>query len=369
MPVPPAQIRMHHVALDRAGAHDRHFDDEIVEFARLQARQHVHLRAALDLEHAERFTRGTACRRPACRPAVDGRQFPALAFVIVDQVKAFADAGQHAQRQHVDLHHAERVDVVLVPFDEGAVVHRGVADRHIGVEPVLRQHVAADMLRQMAGKLDQFGGERDRAFDHRIRRIEPGLADLHLVEALAPASPHGVGQRRGDVLGQPQRLADIADRAARAIVDDGGDDRGAVAAVAAVDILHHLLAPRMLEIDVDVGRLQPLLGDEALEQQIDLGRIDRGDAEHVADRGIRRRAPALAEDVLAARIMDDVVHGQKIMRVFQLGDQREFLAQGGAQRVGRSRRRNICRRRPRSDPPDAAARSCPAAPARRDIDI
>ena len=116
-------------------------------------------------------------------------------------------------------------------------------------------------------------------------------------------------------------------------MDDGGDDRGAVAAIAAVDILHHLLAPRMLEIDVDVGRLQPLLGDEALEQQIDLGRIDRGDAEHVADGRIRRRSPALAQDVLAARIMDDVVHGEEIMRVFQLGDQRQFLVQGGAQRV------------------------------------
>jgi hypothetical protein len=77
----------------------------------------------------------------------------------------------------------------------------------------------------------------------------------------------------------------------------------------------------------------PFLGDEALEQQIDLGRIDRGDAEHVANRGIGRRAPALAQDVLAARVMDDVVHGQKIMRIFELGDQREFLAQGGAQRL------------------------------------
>ena len=117
-------------------------------------------------------------------------------------------------------------------------------------------------------------------------------------------------------------------------MDDGSDDRGAVAAIAAIDILHHLLAPRMFEIDVDVGRLQPFLGNEALEQQIDLGRIDRGDAEHVANGRVRRRSPALAEDVLAARITDDVVHGEKIMRVFQLGDQAEFLVQGGAQLVG-----------------------------------
>ena len=31
IPSPPPQIGMHHVALDRARAHDRHFDDQIVE--------------------------------------------------------------------------------------------------------------------------------------------------------------------------------------------------------------------------------------------------------------------------------------------------------------------------------------------------
>ena len=67
-------------------------------------------------------------------------------------------------------------------------------------------------------------------------------------------------------------------------MNDGGDDGGAVAAIAAIDILHHLLAAGVLEIDVDVGRLQPFLGNETLEQKIDLGRIDGGDAEHVAHR-------------------------------------------------------------------------------------
>jgi hypothetical protein len=45
---------MHHVALDRARPHDRDLDHEIVEFFRLEPRQHRHLGAALDLEHAER---------------------------------------------------------------------------------------------------------------------------------------------------------------------------------------------------------------------------------------------------------------------------------------------------------------------------
>ena len=97
---------------------------------------------------------------------------------------------------------------------------------------------------------------------------------------------------------QPERLADLADRRAAAIADHGGGDAGALAAVFAVDILNDLLAPLVLEIDVDVGRLAPLRRDEALEQQIGAVGIDLGDAETEADGGIGRRAAALAEDFL-----------------------------------------------------------------------
>ncbi len=45
-----AQIGVHHVALDRAGTHDRHLDDKVVEAARSQPRQHRHLGAGFDLE-------------------------------------------------------------------------------------------------------------------------------------------------------------------------------------------------------------------------------------------------------------------------------------------------------------------------------
>ncbi len=83
----------------------------------------------------------------------------------------------------------------------------------------------------------------------------------------------------------------------------------------------------MLEIDVDVGRLFALGRDEALEQKIDLGGIDIGDGEAVADGGVGGRAAPLAEDALAPRVMDDVVDGEEIGRVVELGDQRELLPQ------------------------------------------
>ncbi len=53
--------------------------------------------------------------------------------------------------------------------------------------------------------------------------------------------------------------------------------------------------------------------------------VDLGDAERVADRRVRRRAAALAQDALRARERDDVVDGEEIGLVLQFGDQRELV--------------------------------------------
>ncbi len=109
---------------------------------------------------------------------------------------------------------------------------------------------------------------------------------------------------------------------------DGCADRGAMAAVALVNVLDHLLAPLVLEIDVDIGRLVAVLRNEAGEQKLALVRIDLGDAEAKAHRAVRRRAAALAENFFYfARIGDDVVDGEEIAGVVELGDQRQLLVQ------------------------------------------
>ena len=100
-----------------------------------------------------------------------------------------------------------------------------------------------------------------------------------------------------------------------------------------VDVLDDLLAPLVLEVDVDVGRLVALGRDEALEQQPAAHRIDRGDAQAVAHRRIGRRAAALAEDVLRARVAHDVVDGEKIGRVVARRDQGELVGEAFAHLV------------------------------------
>ena len=193
-----------------------------------------------------------------------------LAVVLLDQVEALAQAGQHAEAQHVDLVDLERVEIVLVPFDDGAIVHGRVLDRHQLVEPAFGEHEAADMLREMAREAAQRGRQFERQHQPGIGGIEAGLAHMADVDAARSHAPHRVGHRAHRVGRQAERLADLADGAAAAVGDHRGRQRGARAAFLLVDPLDDLLAPLVLEIDVDVGRLVALVGQEAFEQDLGL---------------------------------------------------------------------------------------------------
>jgi hypothetical protein len=72
--------------------------------------------------------------------------------------------------------------------------------------------------------------------------------------------------------------------------------RRAVAAVLCIEVLDHLFAALVLEVDVDVWGLVALLGDEALEQHGSAVRVHLGHAQAVADRAVGSRAAALAQD-------------------------------------------------------------------------
>ncbi len=121
-------------------------------------------------------------------------------FKRCDQVEGAADAGQHAERQHVDLEHAELVEIVLVPFDDGAVRHRRVLDRHHFLERPARDDEAADMLRQVARKAQELVREVERQAQVRLGRIEAHLAHVALGDAVRAPAPHRAGERARHIL-------------------------------------------------------------------------------------------------------------------------------------------------------------------------
>jgi xanthine/CO dehydrogenase XdhC/CoxF family maturation factor len=80
--------------------------------------------------------------------------------MLVQQIEAALQAGQHAEREDVDLENADGVEIVLVPFDAGALLHRRVLDRHHLVEPAAGDDEAAHMLGEVARKADQLARQR-----------------------------------------------------------------------------------------------------------------------------------------------------------------------------------------------------------------
>ena len=90
--------------------------------------------------------------------------------------------------------------IVLVPFDEGAVLHGGVADGHdLGQRPA-RQHEAADMLGEVAREAEQLLRQLEAAGEQRVGGVEPGLADIFLRQGGIAQAPDGGGERGDGVL-------------------------------------------------------------------------------------------------------------------------------------------------------------------------
>ncbi len=95
-----------------------------------------------------------------------------------EQVKSTLHAREHAQRQAVDLHEAQGVDIVLVPFDDLPVGHGRRLDRHEFVQPVVCQHETARMLGKMSRRARQFAGEFERQPETAVGGVEVQLLDM-----------------------------------------------------------------------------------------------------------------------------------------------------------------------------------------------
>ena len=101
-----------------------------------------------------------------------------------------------------------------------------------------------------------------------------------------------------------------------------------MAAVAAIHLLDDALAPLAAgQVDVDVGPALAALRQEALEEHVELERVDRRDPQAEADGAVGRAAPTLGEDALVAAEADDVGDDQEIAGEPEPSDQGQLLVQ------------------------------------------
>ena len=146
-PGAPRQIRMHHVALDRTRPDDRDFDHDIVKTFRFHPRQRRHLRAAFDLENADRvgLLHHLESRRVIFRDVREIERPAAFAT----KFKRILHHRHHAEAEQIDFHDAEIFAIILVPLRDDPARHGRIFQRHKRAEFVLANNHPAGVLPEM----------------------------------------------------------------------------------------------------------------------------------------------------------------------------------------------------------------------------
>ena len=277
-------IRVDRAALDRPRPDQRHLHGHVVEVFRPRARQHLHLRPALDLEDAGRLG---AVDRPVGLFVVerDPREVEPLPLGHLEFVDAALDRGEHPQPEQVDLEEAGVRAGVLVPLNDLPTLHRRRHDRADVDQRLGRDHHAAGVLGGVAGQSHRLAGEAQQ----RLPARGSGALVADRGDHVALDFPRRLveADRARDLLDlarpQPQRLAEVADDPARPVGREGGDECGAVGPVALVHPRDQHLAHVAGEVEVDVRHRLRFLVEEAAGVQARFDRVDVREAGQVAD--------------------------------------------------------------------------------------
>ena len=228
----------------------------------------------------------------------DGREVDVDVFVRADHVDRDVQHRQHAEAEEVELHQARGRAVVLVPLEHRPALHARPLDRAELHERPVRHHHPARVDAEVTGEVDHLGRERERERRDRRRArgdrrgvdrfaVAPGIAlgaleaarvprvlpklrgfphrkggvlthvggGGQLVERFRARGPtvHPLAQRVGLTGWEARDLGHLPQRGTGPVGDDVRHLRGAVAAVALVDVLDHLFAALVLDVEVDVG--------------------------------------------------------------------------------------------------------------------
>ena len=109
---------MHHIALNRSRPNDRHFNHNVVKTFRFHPRQRGHLRAALDLENADRI--GLLHDLKGGRIILRDVRKIEWPTALAAKFKGILHHRHHPQSKQIDLHDAEIFAIVLVPLRNDA---------------------------------------------------------------------------------------------------------------------------------------------------------------------------------------------------------------------------------------------------------
>ncbi len=332
---------VHHPAVERPGAVEGAGGDDVLEDVGLELPHHLGEAARLHLEHARRV----AARDDLVGLLVVERQERDVELAVVgqppvDQLDRVVDDGERGEAEEVELDQPRLLHLVLGELgDQLAVL--AAAERHVLPERLLADDHAGGVHAGAARQPFQRPGELDDLLEDRLLLLDLGELGL-VLQRLLDGGRMAVDER-GDVAGQLVHLREgqahhpghVLDRALRRERSVGDDLRDVLLPVLLGDVVDHLAAAVLAEVDVEVRHRDALGVEEALEEQVVGERVDVGDAQGIGDQGPCAGAAAGPHrDAVALGPVDEVLHDEEVAGEFHPHDHRQLALQPLAVEVG-----------------------------------
>src|SRR3989344_2262610 len=314
----------------RAGAVERHHGVDVVYARRFKFRQIIRHAAGGELKDAVRF----AAREHFIRLLVIEGQALQLHF----RIQPFADArdgvredGKVCEAEEVEFKKAGAFDGVHVVLRDYFSALRVELDGHVirdsrrGNDDSCGVHadvprVALDFLREV----ENFARRRValihlRQFWHLLERAGDGNGETLLSER------YQFRDGIAEAVRVPERACDIADRAARHHGAERAYLRDFLAPVFLPHILNEFVAAVVGEVHVDIRRRRTFRIEESLEREVIFQRIHGRNARQVGDEGTGGAASGIGEDVLLARVPEQVSDDQQVRWIPLFRNDGEFV--------------------------------------------
>ena len=204
--------------------------------------------------------------------------------LLADEVDRLAEDRQVREAEEVELQEAERLDRVHLVLGHERVGVGRLLERHELGQGLAADHDPGRVGRGVPGDALELPGEIGDPLDGGVAVDQAAELRRGLDRLLEP-DPELVRNGLGDpvdlAVAVTEHPADVADRRPGEHRPERDDLGNVVGAVLAGDVGDDLVAPAVLEVDVDVGHRHPVRIEEALERELVGDRVDGGDAEGV----------------------------------------------------------------------------------------
>src|SRR5690606_29562760 len=149
--LPPFYIGMKHIAHHRPGPDDRDLYNYVVKISRLGFWQKRDLRTALDLKHPD----SVALLQCVVNLWIVMRNFiqaEVVTMMLTDKLDRIAKHSHHPKSEKIYFNYLQSLAVILIPLNDGPVLHRRWLKRNDRIKLSERDHHPAGMLAEMTRK-------------------------------------------------------------------------------------------------------------------------------------------------------------------------------------------------------------------------